>query len=297
LIDPHINPPRALVVTADDFGFGVPTSRGIVRAHQIGVVTSTSLMAVTGDHASASVPLLADAPDLEVGVHLVVTGRAQKPLIATPSSGLVSRDGNFHSLTFLLWLALRKKIDRSAIFDEIAAQARRCTQLLGRPPAYVDGHHHAHQLPVIREALIDAIKGGVLPPIARCTVESSDIRKSVTGCLLRRNIMNRLGVAALPLFHGAGIKTNDSCFGMISTADLQTPFPWSRYLPHLPSTGCVEWFVHPGELDSTLIGRDTYLAGRALELKAFESLATDPAWPPFRARLTTKSKYLSSVPS
>ena len=59
----------SLIVTADDFGFGVPTSRGIIRAHQAGVVTSTSLMVVTGEHAKASIPLLEHAPKLEVGLH------------------------------------------------------------------------------------------------------------------------------------------------------------------------------------------------------------------------------------
>jgi predicted glycoside hydrolase/deacetylase ChbG (UPF0249 family) len=293
LIDPPLHLPEALVITADDFGFGLATSRGIVRVHQIGVVTATSLMAVTGDHAAASVPLLADAPELEVGLHLVLTGRAQKPLVATRSSGLVGRDGNFHSLESLLWLSWRRKLDASGVLDEIAAQADRCAKLLGRAPAYVDGHHHAHQLPVIREALIDAMTRGMLPRIARSTVEPPEIRKHVPGSRLRRAVMHRIGLASRPLFQQAGVRINDSCFGMISAKDLQKPFPWSQYLPHIPSSGCVEWFVHPGEYDSTLIGRDTYIQGRAIELKVFESLAADPAWPAYRARFTTKAATMA----
>src|SRR5438874_1644761 len=104
---PLPDPPQALIVTADDFGFGVATSRGIIRAHRAGVVTAASLMAVTGDHAAASVELLGDAPRLEVGLHLVLSGPPQRPLVAGRSSGLVRRDGAFHPLGRIMLAAWR----------------------------------------------------------------------------------------------------------------------------------------------------------------------------------------------
>src|SRR5438093_12314714 len=82
-------PPFALVVTADDFGIGRKTSEGIIRAHQHGPVTATSLMSITGDHVRSSIPLLADAPNLDVGLHLVLTNCGEKPLVARESSGFV----------------------------------------------------------------------------------------------------------------------------------------------------------------------------------------------------------------
>ena len=286
---PLPNPPESLIVTADDFGFGVATSRGIIRAYQAGIVTATSLMAVTGDHVAASIPLLADASTLEIGLHLVLTGRSQRPLVAGFSSGLVGRDGGFHSLPKLLWLAWRRRLNRQAVFDEICAQAAKAATLLGRPPAYVDGHHHAHQLPVIREALIDAIRNGVLPAITRCTVEAPSVRSQVPGCTLRRAVMHRLGSAARPLFAEARVWANDSCFGMIAPRDLRLPSPWGRYLPHLPAKGSVEWFVHPGEADDTLAGRDSYFHERPMELDSLIQLTRHPDWPRWAAVLTDKS--------
>ncbi len=293
-MDIHLNiSTPALIVTADDFGFGVPTSRGIIHAHQAGVVTSTSLMVVTGDHARASIPLLEHAPKLEVGLHLVLTGPAQKPLMAGPTSGLVTRDGCFHSLPKLLWITWRRRLDQSAVFDEICAQAERFTELMGRPPAYVDGHHHSHQLPVIREALVAAMEAGVLPKVTRCTMEAPSVRAHVSGSRLRRTVMHRLGTAALSTFKEAGIWMNDSCFGMIGVRDFGRPQPWSNYLEHLPDKGEIEWFVHPGELDESLVGRDSYIRERLFELDALVRLGASPEWAPWAKLLATKSELFS----
>ena len=105
--------------------------------------------------------------------------------------------------------------------------------------------------------------------------------------------MHRLGLAARPLFAAAGIWANDSCFGMIGPKDLAESFPWVRYFPHLPSEGCVEWFVHPGEADDSLIGRDTYLRERVVELESLEHLGHDPLWQRWKEVLRTKSSQAS----
>ena len=290
---PLVKSPLSLIVTADDFGFGVPTSRGIIRAHQAGVVTSTSLMVVTGDHARASVPLLEHVPKLEVGLHLVLTGPAQKPLMAGPSSGLVTRDGCFHSLPKLLWIAWRRQLDQTAVFDEICGQAERFTELMGRPPAYVDGHHHSHQLPVIRDALVAAMEAGVLPKVTRCTMEPPSVRAQVDGSRIRRTVVHHLGTSAHSTFAHAGIWTNDSCFGLISARDLYRPQPWSNYFKHLPAEGAIEWFVHPGEMDESLTGRDTYIAERQIELDALVRLGASPELAPWAKLLATKSELFS----
>src|SRR4051812_31175343 len=163
--------PFSLVVTADDFGIGRKTSDGIIKAHLHGPVTATSLMAITGDHVRASVPLLADAPNLDVGLHLVLTNCGEKPLMARESSGLIDRDGYFYTNGKLWIKALTGKLQRAVIADEIVAQTEMFHKLLGRAPAYVDCHHHAHQLPIVRDALMEVIALGLLPPISRVTVE------------------------------------------------------------------------------------------------------------------------------
>ena len=103
----------AIVVTADDFGIGRRTSEGILQAHRQGPVTATSLMVVTGDHVRASLPLLADAPNLDVGLHLVLTRCGHAPLAARKSSGLCSDDG--FVTNGRLWIkAMTARLDRNA---------------------------------------------------------------------------------------------------------------------------------------------------------------------------------------
>src|SRR5476649_2099002 len=107
-------PSLSLIVTADYFGIGKKTSAGIIQAHLHGPVTATSLMSITGDHVRASIPLLAEAPNLDVGLHLVLTHCGEKPLVAGRSSGLVDRQGNFFSNGKLWFKAFFAKLNRNA---------------------------------------------------------------------------------------------------------------------------------------------------------------------------------------
>lgn len=281
--------PLSLIVTADDFGIGKKTSAGIIRAHLQGPVTAASLMSITGDHVRASVPLLADAPNLEVGLHLVLTRCGEKPVMARQSSGLVDRDGEFFSNGKLWIRAFTGKLDPLGVADEIAAQTELFHKLVGRPPAYVDGHHHSHQLPIVREALLDVMGHHLLPRITRVTTEPASIRRKVGSVRLKRKAARFLGGQAAAAFATRWVWSNDSFFGMLSRTDLRRPFPWDRYLANLPDQGVVEWVVHPGEPDETLGGRDDYAAARAVELAALTDPGRAKAWEHLRPNLGRKS--------
>src|SRR3954453_7628502 len=109
-------PGLSLVVTADDFGIGRKTSEGIIRAHREGPVTATSGMAVTGDPIKSSVSLLESVPDLEVGLHLVLTGPGGQPLaLRGRASGLTGRDGRFLSNGQMWAKAWTGRLSRAAV--------------------------------------------------------------------------------------------------------------------------------------------------------------------------------------
>jgi predicted glycoside hydrolase/deacetylase ChbG (UPF0249 family) len=290
--------PLSLIVTADDFGIGRATSEGIIRAHLHGPVTATSMMTVTGDHARVSVGLLADAPNLDVGLHIVLTNCGEKPIMARQSSGLVDRNGEFHSNGKLWMRAFTGKLDRLGIADEIAAQTEMFHKLVGRPPAYVDGHHHAHQLPIVREALLDVMGHDLLPRITRITTEPDRIKRKVGSVRLKRKAARFIGKKAADRFSKSWVWTNDAFFGMLSEGDLRRAFPWDRYLAALPETGAIEWVVHPGLPDETLEGRDDYRAARATELEALTGEAGVKVWEYLRPNLTRKSAvYKTRVPN
>ena len=281
-----INSPFALIVTADDFGIGYETSRGIIQAHLNGPVTATSLMAITGEHLRASLPLLADAPRLDVGLHLGLTNCGEKPLVAGRSSGLVDRQGFFLSNGRLWIRAFQAKLQQTAVADEIAAQAEMFRKLVGRTPDYVDCHHHAHQLPIIRDALAEVIGTGLLPAVTRVTRDPPEM---IGQTRLKRRAANFIGRSAAEIFSAAHIWTNDFYFGMLAAADLGRAFPWDRYLKALPRGGVVEWIVHPGLADPTLAGRDDYRAQRSKELDALTSPDGIRYWDELRPFLARKS--------
>jgi hypothetical protein len=289
ILHPPSSPNLSVVVTADDFGIGLQTSKGIIQAHLHGPVTATSLMSVTGDHVRASAPLLADAPNLDVGLHIVLTDCGERPLVARRSSGLIARDGNFLSNSRLWLKAYGGNLDQRAIADEIAAQAEIFVKLLGRRPAYVDGHHHAHQLPIIRRALLDVMEHDLLPRITRVTVEPAGMIRAVPSVRIKRRLADRLGKGAAKAFSQAKTWTNDYYFGMLAPDDFHRPFPWDHYLNNLPSSGPIEWVVHPGLPDDTLNGRDGYRAERAKELDALTSPTGVKIWEHLRPMLARKS--------
>ena len=84
---------RGLIVNADDFGLSPGVSRGILRAHWEGIVTSTTFM-VNFPWAAEMAGLLRRAPRLGVGLHLnLTTGAPVLPPAEVPS--LVGPDGRF----------------------------------------------------------------------------------------------------------------------------------------------------------------------------------------------------------
>jgi predicted glycoside hydrolase/deacetylase ChbG (UPF0249 family) len=113
---------RYLVVNADDFGACSGVNRGIVEAHQRGIVTSASLM--TGMPGSEEAARLArECPTLSVGLHAFLQDERSEPDADPPDSGA-----------------------RRAALE---AQLMRFRELLGRWPTHLDSHHHVHPRPFL----------------------------------------------------------------------------------------------------------------------------------------------------
>lgn len=107
---------RYLVMNADDFGYAKGVNRGIIAAHEQGVVLSTSLM-VDRPQAKEAATLAAQHPGLGVGLHFTATGQ----------------NGPLFDLS-----------DVATVAKELQRQYQRCGDLLGHPPTHLDSHHHVH---------------------------------------------------------------------------------------------------------------------------------------------------------
>jgi predicted glycoside hydrolase/deacetylase ChbG (UPF0249 family) len=108
---------RFAIFNADDFGYSRGINRGIVRAHEAGVVTSTTLV-VNGSAVEQAARLARELPDLSVGLHVNFTNEAA------------------------CFVDLESP---EAIRSELRAQFGRYLDLLGAVPTHLDSHQHIHR--------------------------------------------------------------------------------------------------------------------------------------------------------
>ena len=140
-----------LVVNADDFGMSPSISRGIVRAHRDGIVTSTSLLGNCEDLDDARAAL-AQAPQLGVGVHLALVGGtpvadpATVPSLLAESGRLYGRGAQF----IAAWM--KRRIDAADVEREFDAQVAR-VRAAGITVDHLDTHHHLGFLPAVGRAV------------------------------------------------------------------------------------------------------------------------------------------------
>jgi predicted glycoside hydrolase/deacetylase ChbG (UPF0249 family) len=173
-----------LVVNADDFGMSPEISRGILRAHRDGVVTSTSVLGNVAD-VDGIRALLAEAPGLGVGVHLTLIGGAPvAPANTVPS--LVGTDGKLRARgqDFIAAWAQRK-IDPADVERELDAQVARF-RAAGIAIDHLDTHRHLGFLPAV---------GGAVEAVAR-RHDVAGIRSAVESPTLAWAASPRRGMVA-----------------------------------------------------------------------------------------------------
>lgn len=122
---------RRLIVNADDFGRAAGINRGIIAAHERGIVTSASLM-VRWPDATDAATYARRRPELSFGLHLDFG------------------EWIYHCEE---WKAVYEVVpldDIAAIAKEIDAQVDAFFELVGRIPTHLDSHQHVHRQQPIR---------------------------------------------------------------------------------------------------------------------------------------------------
>ncbi len=120
---------RYLIVNADDLGASAGVNRGILEAHERGIVTSASLM--VDMPASEEV---AGTGTMSVGLHAQLT----------------NEDAEL-------------QFDGDACRGEVERQLARFEALLGRPPTHLDSHHNVHLEPPLSELFVAIARERGLP--------------------------------------------------------------------------------------------------------------------------------------
>jgi hypothetical protein len=220
---------RSLIVNADDFGLTRGVSAGILDAHRLGIVTSTTVL-VTADPDREQ---LAEARDVGLGLGLHVNLTMGRPLTRPRSmvddTGLFLRDPRRSAAA----------AHPAEVRAEVEAQIAKFQGLVGRLPTHLDSHHHVGLYEPVREVVLEIARTYGLP------VRSQD-------------------APARSRARSAGLRTTDHFFGE-SGPDAY----WSaaRTLAHLRALppGVSEFMCHVGRFDDDL-GYSRYGRQREVEM-------------------------------
>lgn len=187
---------KRVVLCADDFGMSPAIDTGIIRLAEQGRLSAASCLS-QGPAFAVHAAALAET-GVQAGLHLNFT----EPL---------GQAGLYLPLGALIHQAYLRRLDAAAVRAQILRQLDGFEAVLGRAPDFVDGHQHVHQLPQIREALLEALAKRY-PSQARPWLRST--RAAALGGLPARHrvkagIIQALGAQALARrARGAGFHLN-----------------------------------------------------------------------------------------
>ena len=225
---------KRVVFDADDFGMSPAVNRGIVRAVRSGPVREVSVC-VTGralDDAALMLPELG----VGAGLHFSLTfGRA----LSGRLRGLTDATGRFLPLPVVLASCLARVPDRREVAGELRAQME-ILEERGLSLGHLNGHHHVHVFPVVRDAVVDVLRARE-PIHVRVPREALRTSPSARGTLLSglsrgfvRHAAQRLpGFRSVPLV-GLGL-----------TGDERHSQHFAHLAARVPNGA--EWLVHPRE--------------------------------------------------
>lgn len=134
-------PQIPLIVSADDFGLHESGDAAILELATQRRLSAASCLTLSPGWPAAARSLTSEVRQhLDVGLHLDFT-EFDSPL----------------PLRRLIYMSGMRRLARSRIRERIARQCDAFEDATGTPPDYVDGHQHVHQLPQIREVLLEEL--------------------------------------------------------------------------------------------------------------------------------------------
>lgn len=225
---------RRLIVSGDDLGLHEAINRGVLEAHEEGIVTSASIGACgrAFDHACR---LVERRRRLDLGIHLTLV--EEKPLLGPEVLKTLAPKRVFPKSYRHLFLRLMNGgVDLREIEMEWDAQIQKVLQA-GLRISHIDSHQHTHFFPQLRPILfklaehyeIKRIRAGarVVPSRTKFSVFLAPLAKTVHRAARSR-----------------GIATPDALW-LPSPSGRITGLQLVNGIPNLPE-GVTEVVVHPG---------------------------------------------------
>ncbi len=234
-----------MIVTGDDFGLSTPVNDAIVKAHEKGILTTTSLM-VSAPAAEDAIKRAKSLPDLNVGLHLVLSN-GKSTLPASDLPGLAHADGNFDNnmvrsgLKMFFDAATKKQLE-----NEVRAQFE-AFKATGLKLDHVNAHNHMHLHPTVFDLIINigkdygvtAIRVPNEPPLESITKGSKDKILRQLRYLFFKPFVSRMKKQC----EANNIKFNDTVYGFNDSGHMNID-TLIRIIPHIED-GITEIYMHP----------------------------------------------------
>lgn len=247
---------KKITINIDDLGLSDAVNQAVLRLAQMRRIHATSFMSAGAIRPSEVVQL--QRLNVDIGLHLDLTG--------------LVRQGSLKTVMGRSWLRLW---ERTQLRQLIAQQFDRFEATMDTAPAFVDGHQHVHQFPVVRALLLEELTRRYVSPIV--PIRSTQAIQSD----FKARLIYTLGGRALNRMCAQhGIRQN-SWFGGVygfQADQARLADNWRKWLSCAPECGTV-LMCHPAVPD--VHWQDSIKAAREQEWQWLSSDAFGQLWDEF----------------
>lgn len=185
-----------LIISADDYAQSPAIDAGILALIQQQRLTATSCLTLSPRWVEAAKLITGEVRSkTDIGLHLDFT-QYEQPLR--------------NSLTKLIARTIVRSLPRNAIRVSIETQLNRFEDALGTAPDYIDGHQHVHQLPQIRDELLDILARRYAARLPWIRIAQPPLQDGFKAMVIRALGAGRLRCSALK----AGLRYSGTLLGV-----------------------------------------------------------------------------------
>ena len=185
-----------LIISADDYAQSPAIDAGILALIQQQRLTATSCLTLSPRWAEAAKLITSEIRSkADIGLHLDFT-QYEQPLRS--------------SLPKLIVRTIARSLPRKAVRESIETQLNHFEDALGTPPDYIDGHQHVHQLPQIRDELLNIVARRYAAKLPWIRIAQPPLQDGFKAMIIRMLGAGRLRRGALK----AGLRHNGALLGI-----------------------------------------------------------------------------------
>jgi hypothetical protein len=235
---------KSIILCADDYGQNTSISQAIITLFEKNRLSATSCMTNSYYWPTHAKWLLPFQDQADIGLHFNLT--EGKPLTDEMGS-------EFDSHTDLLMKAYLRQLNKAAIEAEFNAQIDQFMSAFGREPDFIDGHQHIHQLPVIRDIVVDIFNQRLKKTNAyvRSVYNPNLVKQFKTSGFIKKVIIQMTGASGLrKLLSQNNIHFNTSFSGIYDFSQARDYFRYfPQFLDEIGNKGVI--MCHPGLKESS----------------------------------------------